>query len=171
MGDFDANDTLEAIDIDMLTDRMLGRGKLSWLDDMFDLNRDSNVDQKDHQVWIKSLKHSWYGDANFDGAFNTSDFLQVFEAGKYEKGWLDAWGSLQGELASWSEGDWNGDGVFDTGDFVIAFEDGGYEQGPRSDVVAVPEPGSAVLFMLGLLLTRETRFRRRLRLLQEASFF
>ena len=43
--------------------------------------------------------------------------------------------------ASWSEGDWNGDGIFDSSDMVTAFADGGYEKGPRTDAVAVPEPG------------------------------
>ena len=52
---------------------------------------------------------------------------------------------------SWSEGDWNGDGIFDSSDMVTAFADGGYEQGPRTDAVAVPEPGGWVLLMLGIV--------------------
>ena len=35
----------------------------------------------------------------------------------------------------------NADGVFDSADMVTAFTDGGYEKGPRTDAVAVPEPG------------------------------
>ena len=54
-------------------------------------------------------------------------------------------------LELWSEGDWNGDGRFNSTDFVVAFTDGGYEAGPRNAVAAVPEPGSLMLVLLGLL--------------------
>ena len=108
---------------------------------MFDLNSDGAVDAKDHHFWVKNLKLTWYGDANLEGEFNTGDMNEVLVAGKYEQGWLDEWGSIYGERATWSEGDWNGDGVFDRSDMVTAFVDGGYEKGLRAEAVAVPEPG------------------------------
>jgi len=58
------------------------------------------------------------GDSNFDGVFDSSDFVQVFQFAKYETG----------ETATVEEGDWNGDGVFDSSDFVHAFEGGAYGQ-------------------------------------------
>ena len=75
--------------------------------------------------------------------------MQVLEASKCEKGWLDEWGYPQVEVAGWSEGDLNGDGVFGTGDLVKALEDGGYEMGPR-ELMAVPEPTALPLLALGL---------------------
>ena len=85
-----------------------------------DLDDDGHVDHQDHRVWVKVLKHTWFGDANLDGEFNSGDMVQVFVLGKYETG----------EEASWAEGDWNGDGFFDSSDMVAAFADGGYEKGP-----------------------------------------
>ena len=91
---------------------------------------------------IKSL-------AALNDEFNTTDLLQVFQAGKYENG----------EAAGWREGDWNGNGLFETGDLLRAFKDGGFEQSHRVDVVAVPEPASAIL-LLGSLIFIATRRRR-----------
>ena len=58
------------------------------------------------------------GDANFDGRFNSTDLVEVFQIGKYED---DTPGN-----AGWAEGDWNGDGDFTSSDLVMAFQDGGY---------------------------------------------
>ena len=58
------------------------------------------------------------GDSNGDGLFGSSDFVAVFQGGKFESG----------EEATFAEGDWNGDGFFNTGDFVLAFQGGHYEQ-------------------------------------------
>ena len=94
----------------------------------------------DHGFWVHKLRLTWYGDADLNTAFDSADFVQVFQTGAYETG----------ARAGWSEGDWNGDGLFNSDDFVIAFQDGGYEQGPRTDVAAVPEPGGVILLILGL---------------------
>jgi hypothetical protein len=69
---------------------------------------------------------AWYeqrlvGDANDDGVFNSSDLVQVVQAGKYEDG-------NPASNATFDEGDWNGDGVFNSGDIVVAFQAGHYEQ-------------------------------------------
>ena len=152
-GDFGADDVLDGADIDSLAARIRnGFAQPPWLRDaMFDGNGDNVVNGEDHRFWVKNLAHTWYGDANLDGEFNTVDFVQVFWSGKYEQRWLDEWGEIRGEHAGWSEGDWNGDGVFDTLDFVIAFQDGGYELGMMADVAAVPEPSAALLLILGVL--------------------
>ena len=52
----------------------------------FDLDDDSLVNEQDHRIWVKDLKHTWFGDANLDGEFNSADFVQVFQAGKYGTG-------------------------------------------------------------------------------------
>ena len=155
-GDFDANDTLDGNDVDSLSAEVRRDGSVPVLgrlpDEMFDLNADGTTDQEDHRIWVKDLANTYFGDANLDGEFSTGDFVQAFQAGKYE---------TRGQ-AGWGQGDWNGDGVFDTADFVIAFEDGGYEQGPRTNVHAVPEPGTTALLLTAtvLLLLRRRAGRR-----------
>ena len=86
-------------------------------------------------------KRTWYGDANLDGEFDSRDLSQVLAAGKYETG----------QATGWDEGDWNGDVHFGTGDFVTALIEGGYERGPKQPIAAVPEPTSALLFVISLI--------------------
>ena len=69
-----------------------------------------------------SRQNSGPGDANFDHLFNSSDFVSVFQRGKYEAN----------KPASWSDGDWTCDGVFDSGDLVAAFQRGWYEAAPAN---------------------------------------
>ena len=153
-GDYDASGYLDAPDIDMVATIERDLDWFSWrewLSGIFD----------DHRSWVKTLAYTWYGDATLDGEFNSSDMVQVFAAGKYEK---EAIVNQKGEIlipVSWAEGDWNGDGVFDSSDMVTAFVDGGYAKGPRrTDAVAVPEPGGWLLLMLatGLLVAWRCRF-------------
>ena len=126
-GDFDANGVLDVTDIDQLT-----AAAAAGDDPKYDLTQDGLVNVVDVDLWVKQLKKTWIGDADVDGEFTSSDFVQVFAAGKYE----------MPTAAVWSEGDWNGSGKFDSSDFVAAFADGGYEVGPRpvGAVSAVPEP-------------------------------
>ena len=107
----------------------------------FDVTRDSLVNGDDLTAWVKDLKYTWFGDADLNLEFNSSDMVQVFAAGKYETN----------EEAGWAEGDWDGNGLFDSSDMVAAFVDGGYEKGLRTDAVAVPEPGGWVLLAVGLM--------------------
>ncbi len=139
-GDFNGNGEIDLEDIDLLTVASASGTN----PEEYDLTGDGFVDQADVTEWAKAkdIGYTWIGDANFDGQFNTGDFVQVLGIGKYE---------LPGATAVWSEGDWNGDGVFGTGDLVAALSDGGYEIGPRTDVSAVPEPLTLTQFSLGLL--------------------
>lgn len=139
LGDFNGNGQLDVEDIDLLTmESASGSDTPS-----FDLNGDQRVNVDDVNVWVRDLRNTWIGDANVDGEFNSSDFVAVFQAGKFEN-------LLP---AKWSEGDWNGDGLFNSTDFVAAFQDGGFEQGPRPEnaVIAVPEPSAAILLSLGVV--------------------
>ncbi len=149
-GDFNNNGEIDLEDIDILTTQSASGDNLP----QYDLTGDGLVDVADVNEWAKAkdIGYTWIGDANYDGQFNTSDFVQVLGIGKYEQ---------PGATAVWSEGDWNGDGVFGTGDLVAALSDGGYELGPRTDVAAVPEPGAIVLSLLGL--AGLLRFGRRVR--------
>jgi hypothetical protein len=145
-GDFNANGTLEAADIDLLSAEVrAGTNQGS-----FDLNADNKVDSADRTVWVATLKKTWFGDADLNGEFNSSDFVAVFTTGKYETN----------QAAGWAEGDWDGDARFSSSDFVSAFQDGGYEKGPRPGVAGVPEPTGIAGLALGLVLVR-SRIRRR----------
>jgi uncharacterized protein YjbI with pentapeptide repeats len=156
-GDLDGDDSLMAADVDILAIKiriddlyLSSHLKTWWLPDAaFDLNADEIVSLADHRTWVKDVADTWYGDANLDGEFTSDDFVQVFEAGKCEQGWVDAYGDIQND-AGWAQGDWNADGVFDSADFVTAFIDGGYELGPRTDPAAIPEPGGWLLWATGL---------------------
>jgi MYXO-CTERM domain-containing protein len=149
-GDFNGNEVIDLEDIDILTEQSASGAHLL----EYDLTGDGFVNEADVNKWAKDqeIGYPWIGDANYDGEFNTGDFVQVLGIGKYE---------LPGATAVWSEGDWNGDGVFGTGDLVAALGDGGYELGPRSDVAAVPEPGSSLFALIAALGLWTGRRRRR----------
>lgn len=104
---------------------------------------DSITDPIERADYVHDVLHTWLGDSNFDGEFNSADFVQVFTAGQYE--------DLIDGNSTWATGDWNGDGDFTSGDFVVAFIDGGYEAGPRLAAQAVPEPSSAALALLAAI--------------------
>ena len=135
-GDFDGNGLVDQNDIDELSRAVVGGSN----DLKYDLNGDGQVSSSDRSVWITDIKNTYIGDANLDGEFNSSDFVQVFSAGQYETG----------VRSNWAFGDWNGDGIFDSGDFVAAFTGGGYELGPRAAVNTVPEPSIWVLLLFGI---------------------
>jgi hypothetical protein len=139
VGDFNNNGTLDAPDIDLLSAEVrAGTNTAS-----FDLTADAMVNQADRENWVNVRKKTWFGDANLDGQFNSSDFVAVFGIGEYE----DATPANSG----WADGDWNGSGDFESGDFVAAFTAGGYEQGVRPAGAAVPEPSGLALLLIGLL--------------------
>ena len=137
VGDLNGDGVIDATDIDSLAQAIRDNDSSP----KFDVNGDGQVDANDHQHFISNNANTWVGDSNFDGEFNSSDFVAVFAAGLYETA----------QPATWGQGDWNGDGFFDSGDFVFAFGDGGYELGPRgAQAQAVPEP-SFYVFLMGLL--------------------
>ena len=136
-GDFDGDGYLTVKDIDMLTTEVLTGDDTP----RFDLDDDSLVNEQDQRIWIKDLKYTWFGDADLNGEFNSSDMVQVFSAGKYETD----------EGAGWAEGDWNCTGAFDSSDMVAAFADDGYEKGARTGLAVVPEPTSIALLAIGLI--------------------
>jgi hypothetical protein len=137
-GDFDDDSDLDQADIDWLADAIVVGGYSR----MFDLNADGLVDLADHSIWVKQLKHAWYGDADLNGTFDSSDLIQVLGAGQYEDG-IDL-------NSTWSTGDWNADGDFTTGDLVVALQDGGYALAPAAAAAPVPEPATLLIALLGV---------------------
>jgi hypothetical protein len=139
-GDFDNSGALDAADIDLLSAAVRDGSQ----ETQFDVNSDGSVTQDDRTYWVNTLANTYFGDANLNKEFNSSDFVEVFQAGQYE----DA-AALN---STWATGDWNGDGDFTSGDFVTAFQEGGYEAGPRPAVASVPEPSSIAILSAGLWL-------------------
>ena len=152
IGDFDCSETLDAADINELTHQV----RTGILHPFLDVNEDRRMNLEDRRVWVHELKKTYFGDADLDGEFNSTDLVSVFVAGEYEDGIA--------MNSSWESGDWNGDGEFNTADFVLAFTDGGYELGPRGEMNLVPEPTSswlAIAGIVGLLKRRRASCRPR----------
>lgn len=147
--DFDSDGVLGVGDIDLLAVRL--REQTSDL--AYDVDRNGRVDDLDLLALVEDSDklNTFVGDANLDGEFDSSDFVQVFAAGLYEDG-----GQAK---ATWASGDWNADARFDSQDLVAAFQRGGYERGPRAAVAAVPEPAGfmGTAFMLAIIGWRRTR--------------
>ena len=141
-GDLNTNGQLDTTDIDLLT--MAVRRDIQVVD--FDIDGDGVVASEDRNVWIHALKKTYFGDANLDGQFDSSDLVMVFQRGEYEDSVADN--------STWEDGDWDGNGEFDSGDFVVAFVDGGYDIQPSSvpQLAWVPEPSSLSAFLIGGLL-------------------
>ena len=136
-GDFNGDGILDIEDLRMLSAAIADGGA----ELQYDVDHSGLADLQDRRHWVTDLQKTWIGDANLDGQFNSTDFVEVFQAGKFETN----------NAAGWRHGDWDGDWRCTTSDFVMAFQDGGYEQGPRTALAAVPEPGASMLLVIGLL--------------------
>lgn len=143
-GDFNEDGILDAVDLDLQAAAFGGNNA------DFDLNSDNKVNFADRLVWVNDLKNTWIGDSNLDGKFDSTDFVLVLTAGRYDTFFP----------AGWTEGDWDGNRLFNSGDFVAALQAGGYDQGPRAAVAAVPEPSSLMLIAFGLMALVLGRRRR-----------
>ncbi len=145
-GDFNGNSALDAEDIDLVAGAIRKRSTNRALD----LTGDAELDQQDLTAMVYEIHGTYFGDANLDGEFNSTDFVQVFQSGEYEDGIA--------ENSRWTTGDWNGDAEFDASDFVFAFQDSGYEKGPRR-ALPVPEPRNliSVALLWGVICLSRTR--------------
>jgi len=149
LGDYNGNKVLDEPDLNLISDAV----RQPNADKKYDANKDGVVNDTDRVTWVNDLKKTWMGDANLDGIFNSSDFVQVFQRGEYE--------DAAAKNSTWADGDWNNDQEFNSSDFVTAFQAGGYEMGPRAAVNAVPEPSSLVGLLLGTLVLAARTSRRR----------
>jgi hypothetical protein len=143
-GDFNGNGILDAADIDQLSEQVRSNAN----DPLYDLNADAFVNDLDRQVWVHDLKSTYFGDADLNGTFDSTDLVQVLASGEYEDG--------VALNSTWLTGDWDGDGDFTSGDLVVALSDGGYEAGATA---AVPEP-TPVLTMTAAAVIGARRHRR-----------
>ena len=80
------------------------------------MNGDATNNMADYDLLIDSIIGVPRGDANLDGAFNSSDLVSIFQVGRYETA----------QPANWADGDWDGDGFFSSVDLVLVFQLGTY---------------------------------------------
>src|SRR5690606_36507288 len=122
-GDLTGDGRLDAADVDLLCQQVQSDPP-EW---SMDLNGDQVIDLLDHQVLVEQLLQTAAGDANLDRVFNSTDLVEVFQAGKYEH--------EVPRSAGWATGDWNCDLKFDSGDLVAAFQAGRYAAAARAQGV------------------------------------
>ncbi|MCA9196530.1 MAG: pentapeptide repeat-containing protein [Planctomycetales bacterium] len=156
VGDVNADDRFDHADINLLSEFLHGRD-VPGNGLRFDLDENGVIDLDDHRFWVQEVKHTWFGDADLDGEFNSDDLMTVFQAGQYED-------AIDGN-STWQSGDWNADGDFTSADLVVAFQDGGYDAGTRAATFAVPEASGAWSFgvinlLILLVASRKTGSRR-----------
>ena len=85
---------------------------------------------------INDILGTGVGDANLDGVFNSTDFVQVFQRGEYED-------NIAGN-STWTDGDWDCDGDFTTRDLVLAFQQGNYVENANA-LAANDRPANRLL--------------------------
>ncbi len=107
-GDFNADGSVDATDLDIMTSAIAAGTDLR-----FDVDENGVLDLNDRKHMIEITLGSQFGDSNLDGVFNSSDLVYIFQQAKYE--------DPSATAAGWADGDWNGDGVFNTSDLVAGF--------------------------------------------------
>lgn len=110
------------IDTDLNRDRKLNDqdidlfcAALQTQNGQYDFNEDRTVDLED-LVFLVASMNAKVGDVNFDGQFNSTDLIGVFQMGEYE--------DTLTKNSTWSKGDWNCDGEFNSSDLVFALQNG-----------------------------------------------
>ena len=144
-GDFDANGTVEAADIDALLDVIR---QPTFASCHFDLVGNNGLDEDDLTEVI-SLAGGLLGDANLDGVVGFRDFLTVSR-------------SFNKTGTTWSDGDFDGDDSVTFADFLLLSRNfGNAIELSATSVQSVPEPRFLVWLVVSavLLLRRLERTR------------
>ena len=137
--DFDGDGLLSVTDVDMLvTSISSGQPEA-----VFDLSGDGAVDQTDLDRWLEEAgEQAGYrepylsGDSNLDGQVDATDLNNL------ALNW-------QQEVATWSGGDFMADGIVNSGDLNrLALN----WQRSLAVAAAVPEPGSRILWLVGVFV-------------------
>jgi hypothetical protein len=113
--DFNGDGEIELGDLDMLNCWV---GSAMPYHAPMDLNQDRALTRADVDEMVGFLRTT-YGDANYDGRFDTGDLNTLFVANQFEDDLL--------HNSTWATGDFNGDREFDTADLMYAFQHSVYE--------------------------------------------
>lgn len=143
-GDFNADSKLHSEDLDLLAAEIQN----GFYEDRFDLNADGVVDFEDRRYWVEDLKSTFLGDANLDGTVDAGDLNNL------ALNWQSP------STATWAMGDFTGDGNTNAADLnLLALN---WQSGPQAAIsgASVPEPTSALLLAVGLMMGF-TSFRHR----------
>ena len=100
-GDFNGDDHIDGADVDALFEAIADRS----LEVQFDLNGNGRTSSADTDVLIRDLAGTEYGDVNFDGDVNFTDFLVLSRN--------------FGKSGGYADGDLSGDGEIQFRDFVL----------------------------------------------------
>jgi hypothetical protein len=144
-GDLDNSGTTDVADLDAL---YANYGAATWL---YDLNVDGVVDAADAEAFVTQLMRSVPGDFNLDGTVNAADYT--------------VWRNHLGQANAGLVGDGDFDGHVTDVDYSIWKAAFGFERPTLStggaSTVAVPEPVSAMIALLGVAVGGATLRRRR----------
>ena len=111
-GDLDRDGQITAHDVDLVCQLVRNHQPNA------DINRDAAVDLQDLIRIVRDSIQVTFGDADFDGNFDTNDLVEVLRQGTYEDAIPDN--------SSWQSGDWNCDGDFTSNDLVLVFQLGNF---------------------------------------------
>jgi hypothetical protein len=98
------------------------------------------VDDADRHSFVQERLKTWVGDSNWDGVFNSADFVQTFQAAQFEDNDPNIPTTLLN--SSWATGDWYFNHEFDANDLIYVFNVGTYRQpAMRPDAIpGLPDP-------------------------------
>ena len=135
-GDFNGDQVVDDTDIDLLFTAIAGGSE----DLQFDLDSSDTVTSSDVTFLVESILETRFGDTDLDRDVDLSDYNTL--ATNFNPSGTDG-------PYLWQDGNFDGDGDIDLGDYnALAFNFNPLGSG----TAAVPEPGSLVLFVLGLIL-------------------
>ena len=103
-------------------------------DIIFDLDGNGTVEQEDRRIWVEDVFGTLFGDANLDKEVTFADFLSL--------------SNHFSEAGGWASGGFDGDGQIQFPDFLLLSANFGKS---ATAVAAVPEPGTAMLLLVGLV--------------------